>query len=72
MVITAAHCFSGPPRREPKQIEVWFDYVERPDGTQKGTKSGTQVSHGICPDCTRKLYPAYAQRMEASARGEKP
>lgn len=36
------------------------------------TKSGTQVSHGICPDCTRKLYPAYAQRMEASARGEKP
>jgi PAS domain S-box-containing protein len=36
------------------------------------TKSGTQVSHGICPDCTRKLYPAYAQRMEASERGEKP
>jgi hypothetical protein len=35
------------------------------------TKSGTQVSHGICPECTRKLHPAYAERVEAKERGEK-
>lgn len=32
LVLTAAHCFSLPPRREPGQLEVWFDYAERPDG----------------------------------------
>src|SRR6185503_18650567 len=24
--------------------------------------SGTQVSHGICPDCADKLYPDYSRR----------
>jgi hypothetical protein len=33
LVLTAAHCFSGPPPREPGELEVWFDYAELPGGT---------------------------------------
>jgi hypothetical protein len=33
LVLTAAHCFAGPPVRDPGTLEVWFDYRERPDGT---------------------------------------
>lgn len=32
IVLTAGHCFSGPPIREPGQLEVWFGYAENPDG----------------------------------------
>lgn len=30
--------------------------------------SGAQFSHGICPDCVRKLYPEIADSVEASMR----
>ncbi|MCI0449617.1 MAG: serine protease, partial [Chlorobi bacterium] len=33
LVLTAAHCFSGPPAMEPKDLEVWFDHAELPTGT---------------------------------------
>lgn len=29
---------------------------------------GTQLSHGICPDCIRALYPEYADRILAGDR----
>src|SRR5262245_11144024 len=32
LVLTAAHCFSGPPPKEPGELEVWFDYAELPEG----------------------------------------
>jgi PAS domain S-box-containing protein len=35
------------------------------------TKSGTQVSHGICPECTRELYPDYMRRKDARDRAAK-
>lgn len=31
--------------------------------------SGTRVSHGICPECTRKLYPDFVRRKEERERG---
>jgi PAS domain S-box-containing protein len=34
------------------------------------THSGTQVSHGICPECMVRLYPDYARRKETKERGE--
>jgi PAS domain S-box-containing protein len=34
-------------------------------------KSGTQVSHSICPECMRRLYPEHAGRVEARLRREK-
>jgi len=30
LVLTAAHCFSGPPARAPRQLEVWFGFAEQP------------------------------------------
>jgi PAS domain S-box-containing protein len=35
------------------------------------THSGTQVSHGICPECMGQLYPDQARRIEARKRREK-
>jgi PAS domain S-box-containing protein len=35
------------------------------------TQSGTQVSHGICPECMWRLYPDYARKHEGK-REEKP
>jgi hypothetical protein len=32
LVLTAGHCFSGPPKREPAQVEVWLGYAEQADG----------------------------------------
>jgi len=34
-------------------------------GKAMGTKPGTGVSHGICDDCLRRLYPAYAEDIIA-------
>jgi hypothetical protein len=38
LVLTAAHCFAGDasagiPARTPDQLEVWFDFAQRPGGT---------------------------------------
>jgi Trypsin-like peptidase domain len=33
IVLTAGHCFSGPPVREPSQLEILFGYAKRPDGS---------------------------------------
>ena len=30
-----------------------------------GEHSGTQFSHGICPDCARRLYPEVYKDKEA-------
>jgi PAS domain S-box-containing protein len=35
------------------------------------THSGTQVSHGICPECMGRLYPDQVRRIEARKRKEK-
>ena len=32
LVLTAGHCFSGPPPRPPTELEVWFDYAEQENG----------------------------------------
>jgi hypothetical protein len=31
LVLTAGHCFSGKPRMEPTELEVWFGYADQPD-----------------------------------------
>ena len=31
LVLTAGHCFSGEPRMEPTELEVWFGYADQPD-----------------------------------------
>lgn len=32
LVLTAGHCFSGPPVRPPDTLEVWFGYADPPGG----------------------------------------
>jgi hypothetical protein len=55
LVLTAAHCFSGPPPMEPDQLEVWFDYVERPDGATSPTLR-RPIVEGVVPAAGR--WPA--------------
>ncbi|WP_159992926.1 serine protease [Roseomonas sp. 18066] len=33
LVLTAGHCFSGPPAHAPGQLEVWFQHMRQPDGS---------------------------------------
>jgi PAS domain-containing protein len=33
------------------------------------SRSGAEFSHGICPDCVRRLYPHVIERIEAKRRG---
>ncbi len=34
LVLTAAHCFSDAPTKKPGELEVWFGYIEKPDGSR--------------------------------------
>jgi PAS domain S-box-containing protein len=35
-------------------------------------KSGTQVSHGICPECMGRLYPGYGMSKDGAADRDEP
>src|SRR5262249_42050542 len=49
LVLTAAHCFSGPPSREPSELEVWFDYKELADGSRSAPVRRKLLAKPVAP-----------------------
>ena len=49
LVLTAGHCFAGPPPKEPGELEVWFGYAERPDGSRAAPIRRRILSEPLAP-----------------------
>jgi hypothetical protein len=53
LVLTAAHCFSGPPVRPPTSLEVWFGYVDPPDGYARKPIAKRPILEVVAPGPAR-------------------
>jgi Trypsin-like peptidase domain len=59
LVLTAGHCFAGPPPKEPGELEVWFGYAERPDGSR-----AAPVRRDISPEPVAPAPDKWADVMQ--------
>ena len=65
LVLTAGHCFAGPPPKEPGELEVWFDYVELADGSRHAPVRRKILAEPVAPPSAK--WPDLMQRrFEAS------
>lgn len=58
LVLTAAHCFAGDPNSDqpaltPDQLEVWFDFAQRPNGQVGPVKARKLLPDFVAPTSQR-------------------
>ena len=64
LALTAAHCFSGPPRRIPTTVQVWFGYSELPPGSTHPEPIRKRITALVVPPPDR-LKDLLAGRFDA-------
>jgi hypothetical protein len=81
MLLTAAHCFSGPPPRFPNQLEAWFGYVDSQIPGKTAVFSRRKIVELVAPTPAEQktvmagvfngAFPDYAiVRLEPLKQGE--